>query len=88
MKKTLLLLLLLLSLPFYAREKKGPPISTRQVWLLYMDKIARPVIEPLAGNKLKESIPMVLSKKIDNPENRTKVAYLEAFARTLCGISP
>ncbi|GAT64279.1 DUF2264 domain-containing protein [Paludibacter jiangxiensis] len=88
MRKALLLLLLLLSLPLYAREKKGPPISTRQVWLLYMDKIARPVIEPLADNKLKESMPMVLSKTIDNPGNRTKVAYLEAFARTLCGISP
>ncbi|MBP1639523.1 MAG: hypothetical protein H6Q17_1106 [Bacteroidetes bacterium] len=88
MKKALLLLLLLLSLPLYARERKGPPMSTRQMWLLYMDKIARPVIEPLADNKLKESMPMVLSKTIDNPENRTKVAYLEAFARTLCGISP
>ena len=88
MRNALLLLLLLLSLPLYAREKKGPPISTRQVWLLYMDKIARPVIEPLADNKLKESMPMALSKTIDNPENRTKAAYLEAFARTLCGISP
>lgn len=89
MKKILLLLLLFLAgFSSFAREKKGPPMSPRQVWLLYMDKIARPVIQPLSEDRLKATLPIVLSKTIDNVANRSKVAYLEAFARTLCGISP
>ncbi len=67
-----------------AQEKEG----TREHWLYYMDKVARPVISNLAADKLKERMPVTLSETIDNPEQRKKVAYLEAFARTLCGISP
>ena len=33
-------------------------------------------------------MPVVLSKSIDNPQSRTSVSYLEAFGRTLSGISP
>ena len=33
-------------------------------------------------------MPLVLSANVDNKEVRSKVAYLEAFARTLCGIAP
>jgi hypothetical protein len=62
--------------------------NTREVWLSHMDKIARPVISSLASDKLKEMMTIALSKTSDNPEQRRKVAYLEAFARTLCGISP
>jgi len=42
----------------------------------------------LAEDRLKEKMPKVLSKRIDNAASRTKVAYLEAFGRTLCGIAP
>ena len=62
--------------------------NRRAQWLDYMDKIARPVISNLASDKLKESMTITLSNTSDNPEQRKKVAYLEAFARTLCGISP
>lgn len=31
---------------------------------------------------------VVLKKNLDNPENRSRVAYLEAFGRTLSGIAP
>lgn len=73
---------------FYAREKKTPAMTPRQVWLSYMDRVSRPVILPLAEDKLKEMMPVTLSKTIDNAGIRSKVAYLEAFARTLSGIAP
>ncbi|HWJ26333.1 MAG TPA: DUF2264 domain-containing protein, partial [Flavisolibacter sp.] len=60
----------------------------RQLWLQYMDKVARPVLMNLAQNKLKETMPVVLSPKIDNAESRKSVSYLEAFGRTLSGIGP
>jgi hypothetical protein len=71
-----------------AQKKKATVLTDRQLWLSYMDKVARPVILNISEDKLKEAIPIVLSKRIDNPEHRKKVAYLEAFARTLSGISP
>ncbi len=61
--------------------------NRREQWLTYLDKIARPVISNLASDKLKENMTVILSNTTDNPEQRKKVAYLEAFARTLCGIS-
>lgn len=63
-------------------------VEDRKLWLSYMDKIARPVMANLAEGKLKEKMPVVLSAKVDNRENRTKAAYLEAFGRTLSGIAP
>jgi hypothetical protein len=81
---SMLLMLLLQPTIGMSKEKE----NTREVWLAYMDRVARPVIANLASDKLKETMPIVLSKTIDNPEHRKKVAYLEAFARTLCGISP
>jgi hypothetical protein len=62
--------------------------TTRQLWLAYMDKIARPVMENIAHDKLKLNMPVDLSDRIDNKESRSKVVYLEAFGRTLSGISP
>ena len=60
----------------------------RMVWLRFMDKIARPVLSNLANDQLKENMPVVLSMKVDNRENRLKASYLEAFGRTLSGIAP
>jgi hypothetical protein len=62
--------------------------NNRAVWLQYLDKTARPVLTNLAVNMLKEKMPLALSEKVDNKTVRSKVAYLEAFARTLCGIAP
>jgi hypothetical protein len=75
----------LLSSTINAQDKNN---SDRKLWLQYMDRIARPVLSSLAENKLKETMPVVLSKRIDNATQRSKVAYLEAFGRTLCGIAP
>jgi len=76
--------ILLLSVIAEAQEQE----TTRDQWLYYMDKVARPVLSNLAADKLKEEMPVALSGTTDNPEYRKKAAYLEAFARTLCGISP
>jgi hypothetical protein len=91
MKKTLLLFLLgffCYALPAIAQEKTPQPGNDRRLWLSYMDKVARPVISALAMDQLKEKMPVVLSMKIDNAESRSKVAHLESFGRTFCGIAP
>ncbi len=62
--------------------------STRMHWLQEMDKMARPVFENLANDQLKENMPVELAPECDDPIERTKVAYLEAFGRSLCGIAP
>jgi hypothetical protein len=72
----------------FAQKKKVAEKSERQVWLAYMDKVCRPVMENLAADKLKEALPVELSKRTDNKDFRTKVAYLEAFGRTYAGIAP
>lgn len=63
-------------------------LNDRQLWLQYMDKMARPVLSNLAEGRLKEKMPVELTKNVDNAANRTSVAYLEAFGRTLSGIAP
>lgn len=61
--------------------------NDRKLWLDYLDKIARPVISNLAKDQLKEKMIVELSKTVDNKESRTQASYLEAFGRTLSGIS-
>lgn len=62
--------------------------NDRQVWLNYLDKIVGPVLSNLAKDQLKEKMVVELSKTIDNKESRSQASYLEAFGRTLSGISP
>ena len=66
----------------------GKAQSPRDQWVDYLDKVARPVIENLAKDQLREKMPVLVSAQIDNAESRKKVAYLEAVGRTLSGISP
>ncbi|GAA3977354.1 DUF2264 domain-containing protein [Mucilaginibacter dorajii] len=89
MKKIIFYFLLIAS-PFVssAQKKHDEPASTRKLWLNYLDRVARPVMSNLAADQLKEKMPMLLSDRVDNKESRTKVGYLEAFGRTLSGISP
>lgn len=88
--KTLNLLFLCLAVTHFAcgQSKQDNGIADRQFWLKQMDKIARPVMASLAEDKLKEKMPVELSARIDNKESRSKVAYLEAYGRTLSGIAP
>jgi hypothetical protein len=85
MKKFLVVLLaFILYMPSFLQAQQ----DDRKLWISYMDKIARPVLLNLSEDKLKEKMPVVLSKRIDNADSRRKVAYLEAFGRTLSGIAP
>jgi hypothetical protein len=70
------------------QNKNSVEGNDRALWLNYLDKIARPVIYSLAEDKLKEKMPVVLSKRVDNADERSKMTYLEAFGRTLSGIAP
>jgi hypothetical protein len=65
-----------------------PAANERKEWLQYLDRIARPVLSNIAQDQLKEKMPLRLSKRIDNKDNRSKVGYLEAFGRVLSGIGP
>ena len=62
--------------------------NERKLWLSYLDKLAKPVLSNLANDQLKEKMPVVLSKRVDNREGRSQAAYLEAFGRVLAGIAP
>ena len=62
--------------------------NDRTFWLQQMDRMARPVLFNLANDSLRIKMPQIVSVRSDNPENRKKVAYLEIFSRTLCGIAP
>jgi len=89
MRKLLCVLLLIPVLSVSAQKKnKITALSGRKLWLNYMDKVARPVLSNLAADELKANMPVMLSERIDNKESRSKVAYLEAFSRTMSGISP
>ena len=69
-------------------QNKTSSTNDRKLWLNNLDKLARPVLSNLATNQLKEKMPVVLSKRIDNKEQRTQASYLEAFGRVLAGIAP
>lgn len=74
-----------------ASKKKVQPVTTvsdRTLWLQQLDKLARPVLSNLAAGTLRQNMPVILSPKVDNPGNRSQVAYLEAFGRVLTGIAP
>jgi beta-glucanase (GH16 family) len=58
----------------------------RALWVVYLDKVSRPVLSALAEDRLHERMPVVLSVRIDNAEERRRVTYLEAFGRTMSGI--
>jgi len=52
-----------------------------------MDKMAKPIMYNLSMDKLKEVMPVELSKRTDNAVTRKEAAYLEGFARMFCGMS-
>ena len=79
--------LFLLIISAQAQNKSAVPVD-RKLWLTYLDKLARPVLSNLATDQLKEKMPVVLSKRVDNKEARTQASYLEAFGRVFAGIAP
>lgn len=72
----------------YAQELNNKNLSDREIWLAHLDQLAKPILTNLADDELKKNMPVVLSKRVDNAESRSKAAYLEAFARLMSGIAP
>ena len=62
--------------------------ADRLTWLHLMDRLARPVMQNIAGNTLKKNMQLVLSDRVDNKELRTRAGYLEAFGRLMEGMAP
>jgi len=88
-----LLLLVLASTGLFAQKKanrtpQAPPVSDRAYWLAQLDKMARPLVQALAGDSLRIVMPQVVSRRSDNREQRIQVQYLEGVGRILCGIAP
>ena len=63
-------------------EEQPPIWEDRVFWISTLQKIAYPVLNNLANGSLKKKMPI----QSNNPGNN-KFVYLEAFARTLNGIS-
>ncbi|MFB9841815.1 DUF2264 domain-containing protein [Mucilaginibacter ginsenosidivorans] len=78
-------------IPSIAPQKPLPEdnlkINTRQVWLNYLEKLASPVLNALAADRLKEKMP-VETREPALAKDRAKYTHLEAFGRLLCGIAP
>jgi len=64
-----------------------PVISTRKLWLNYLEQLAHPVLSALSQDELKEKMP-VETQNPDQAKTRIKYTHLEAFARLLAGIAP
>lgn len=79
-------IILLIAILFTTSVRSQP--TSRELWLHYMDKVARPVLANLAADKLMETMPVVISAAVDDSASRKRVSYLEAFGRTLSGIAP
>jgi hypothetical protein len=88
MKKILALVLFMAVATCVSAQQKTAETNDRAFNLNYLDKVARPVIMNLANDELKAKMPVLLSEHPDSKETRLKVAYLEAFGRTLSGIGP
>lgn len=87
MKKSSSIFFLLTAFTINLAAQNNTAFDRREQWLNYMDKVCRPVLSNLAADSLKLKMPVALSPTIDNAAERKKVAHLEAFGRTLSGIS-
>jgi len=68
--------------------RPGGPAGNRDraLWLDLLRRVASPVIEHLASNRLRERMPVECPT--GKVEDRRKVTHLEAVGRTLAGIAP
>ena len=92
---TSLLILLLVSATAFAQKKPvkvesavPPGLVDRRFWLAQMDKMVKPVLSSLAHDSLRIVMPQVVSRRVDNKDQRVQVQYLEVLGRVLSGIAP
>lgn len=88
MRKTAIALLTaLIAITAYAGPKSKPaPESDRDKWVEACYDISAPVLERMSRGELKKNMKLELSPTYGDRD--TSVAYLEAFGRLMCGISP
>ena len=60
-------------------------MSDRKSWLIWLEKVARPILEAGSCGKLHERMPV---ETTGNPEQAAFRTHLEAIGRSLCGIAP
>jgi len=71
----------------YAEPKAVPTqASDRAFWLRQLELVVYPLLTALNHRRLKATMPVEAAS--GQLESRYHTTYLEAFARTLCGISP
>ena len=66
------------------RSQAPSPANDRAYWVDTLEKVALPVMENLSKRQLRKNMPVEAA----NPADRAKYTHLEAFGRTLCGVSP
>ncbi|SNR77239.1 hypothetical protein SAMN06265371_11226 [Lutibacter agarilyticus] len=71
---------------FSIQAQKKSQLESRAYFVDVLVNVSNPVLEALANNELKKTMPVEVSPKHIN--DRTRFAYLEAFGRLLSGISP
>jgi hypothetical protein len=75
--------------PLSTSGGQTPPSAVSQTndrvyWIDVVEKIASPVLDNLSRRELRKNMPVEAA----NPADRAKYTHLEAFGRTLAGISP
>src|SRR5690349_16932740 len=76
----------MLSLNRVGNVDSKKPLDDRQYWVNTLTRITLPVIESLASEKLKSTMPVEAA--MGALETRKKVTYLEAFGRSIAGLAP
>lgn len=87
MKNKILNLIHVFCLLWFVNQGNSQTVNKeRQFYVDALVKISNPVLEALAKDELKKTMPIEVSPKHIN--DRTRFTYLEAFGRTLSGIAP
>jgi len=76
----------LLEYPTTTNARTAVVTSDRDYWIRMLTRIAKPVLQSLSENKLKERMPV--ETVAGALAGRQKVTYLEALGRTLAGLAP
>jgi len=63
-----------------------PNISDRSFWLVWLEKLSRPVLTAAANEDLVKLMPVEGGPNLNSQQLAT--SHLEAFARLICGIAP
>ena len=84
MKNAKIIIATLLVLALSACVRKAG--TDREIWVGFLDKIARPVLENLANETLRFNMPVESSAR--NPSKLAEVTHLEALGRVVVGIAP